>query len=167
MCHQRSRVHQGSGAADLTSNSPNRLDSDPPGLGRSPCRNTCASSRRNSQIRHLQHDVVQADRLADRIVLSHARRRDDRLQQPTGRGHELHANAVGIGYGIEAWRARPGTPTQRQLIVGPSRSLDQQTLRFGAVSAPSRNSAARWRCRFRTGASRPPRAASWAMRARS
>src|SRR5262245_33522104 len=29
------------------------------------------------EIRYLQHDVVQADRFADRIVLSHARRRDD------------------------------------------------------------------------------------------
>ena len=31
------------------------------------------------EIRHVQHDVVQADRFADRVVLGHARRRDDRL----------------------------------------------------------------------------------------
>ena len=89
------------------------------------------------EIRHLQHDVVQADCFADRIVLSDARRRDDRLQQPAGRGHELHANAVGIRHRVEAGRAHKieahasSVPhaSRRGGSPRPSRRSDRSALR--------------------------------------
>jgi len=69
--------------------------------------------------------VVQPHRLTDGIVLRDARRRDDRRQEPARRRHELHANAVRIGEGVEV-----GRPRQPDALCGEFRPHLVQAIAF-------------------------------------